>query len=238
MIEPGEMKRDFFLIETILWQLQANRTHAVAEFPLLERHLERLKRSAAVFSFPFPDETIREVMQALSARLAAGAGTEKGAGNRTKRYKVRCTLDSSGRFEITDVEQLQGIRTPVKVDISPETVDPGDIYLYHKTSRRKLFEKERRRLGKGLFDTIFQNTRDEITQGTITNIFLDTGSGMLLTPAMDCGLLPGVLRQKLLEEGRAEEAVLKKEDLMEAEALYVGNSVRGLLKTEPASVQK
>ena len=220
------MKRDFYLIETILWQAQAGSGCVPACFPLFERHFERLKKSAAFFSFSFPEKSIMEVMQALSAKLAAG-------GREMSRLKVRCTLDSSGTFAVAGVDELPEIAAPVKLDISPETVDPGDIFLYHKTSRRGLFDRERKRLKRnGCFDTVLLNKRGEITQGTITNIFLDLGADALLTPALRCGLLPGVLRQKLLAEGSAEEAVLKKEDLAQAEALYVGNSVRGLLRAE------
>ena len=38
------------------------------------------------------------------------------------------------------------------------------------------------------------NERGEICEGTITNIFADFGDGVLMTPRLDCGLLPGVLR--------------------------------------------
>ncbi len=231
MTEPGEMKRDFYLIETILWQAQADSCYGPAGYPLFVRHFERLKKSAVFFSFSFPEKAIKEVMQALSAKLAAGE--LKGLGRELRRFKVRCTLDSSGTFAVAGVDELVEIAAPVKLDISPETVDPGDIFLYHKTSRRELFDRERKRLKrKDCFDTVFLNKRGEVTQGTITNIFLDSGAGVLLTPALGCGLLPGVLRHKLLAEGGAQEAVLKKEDLIKAEALYVGNSVRGLLRAE------
>jgi len=74
------------------------------------------------------------------------------------------------------------------------------------------------------------NNRGEITQGTITNLFVDSGEGQLLTPALRCGLLPGVLRQKMLKEGRAREEILGLDDILGAKALFVGNSVRGLLR--------
>ena len=51
---------------------------------------------------------------------------------------------------------------------------------------------------------------------------------MLLTPPLACGLLPGVLRARLLREGRAREAVLRPADLA-ARRLFVGNSLRGLI---------
>ena len=46
----------------------------------------------------------------------------------------------------------------------------------------------------------------------------------------EAGLLPGVLRRKLLDEGRAREAELTLADL--AGGFLLGNSVRGLMKAE------
>ena len=53
---------------------------------------------------------------------------------------------------------------------------------------------------------------------------------MLLTPPAALGLLPGVLRQSLLAEGRAVEAELRLEDL--AGGFLIGNALRGLISAE------
>ena len=50
---------------------------------------------------------------------------------------------------------------------------------------------------------LLANERGELCEGTITNVFADFGDGVLATPRLDCGLLPGVLRAELLDEGRA-----------------------------------
>ena len=68
-----------------------------------------------------------------------------------------------------------------------------------------------------------------VTLSGHTDIFVQTDDGNLLTPALACGLLPGVLRAELLETGKAREAVLEPDDLVDAPALFVGNSLRGLI---------
>jgi 4-amino-4-deoxychorismate lyase len=78
-------------------------------------------------------------------------------------------------------------------------------------------------------EVILLNERGEVCEGTITNIFLDTGDDGLVTAALISGLLPGVLRGELLDTGRAREAVLGPADLADAKALFVGNSLRGLI---------
>ena len=57
----------------------------------------------------------------------------------------------------------------------------------------------------------------------------------MLTPPLSCGLLPGILREIMLESGEAVERVLCIDDLLDADALYIGNSVRGLMKAELTS---
>jgi len=47
---------------------------------------------------------------------------------------------------------------------------------------------------------------------------------------LHAGLLPGTLRAELLASGRAHEARLTRQDLLIAEAVFLGNSVRGLMK--------
>ena len=66
-----------------------------------------------------------------------------------------------------------------------------------------------------------------VSTGTITTVFFDAGAG-LRTPPLACGLLPGVLREEMLDTGQAREAVLRGEDLGRVR-LWVGNSLRGLI---------
>jgi 4-amino-4-deoxychorismate lyase len=73
------------------------------------------------------------------------------------------------------------------------------------------------------------NERGEVCEGTITNLFVDIGEDALVTPALDCGLLPGVLRGEMIEQGKAKEVTLTEADLRTAKMFYVGNSLRGLI---------
>ena len=49
-----------------------------------------------------------------------------------------------------------------------------------------------------------------------------------MTPPLARGLLPGILRGRLIEEGRAEEGDLVEADL--AGGFFIGNAVRGLVR--------
>ena len=91
-------------------------------------------------------------------------------------------------------------------------------------------------MAKGFFDVLFCNERAEVTEGSITNVFIRK-EGKLVTPPLSCGLLGGVLRGALLagevmtpDSLQVVEEVISVKDLRESEAIYVGNSVRGLLR--------
>jgi len=200
------------LIESILWQQDKG-------YFLLGLHLKRLRSSCEYFSIPFNLGGIEEGLKNLENSLSG------------ERMKIRIALEFDGRIKV-EKEALKPVCTPVKVKISLRKINQDDIFLYHKTSRRTLYEQERKKAKKrGFFEVIFFNTQDQLTEGTISNIFLFK-KGCLYTPPVYCGLLAGVLREHLLKEGKARERVLYLKDLLEADRVFIGNSVRGLLEAE------
>ena len=80
----------------------------------------------------------------------------------------------------------------------------------------------------GMDERIFLNTCEEISEGTISNIFFVRG-GKLETPAMGCGLLPGIIREYLCETEEAEETVIYQEMLNHYEECFVTNSLMGIM---------
>ena len=210
---------DLLLIETLRWEKGQDGT---GRFRLLKEHLERLQGSSISLGFPFNKKEFLKLLESVQEIFLK---------NRADSMRVRITLDQTGSFEVRYSKFRPNIEAPVKIDISQHRVNSSDPFLFHKTSKRELFDRERKRLdAHGLFETVFLNERDELTQGTITNLFLDIEENRLLTPALSSGLLPGTLRRHLLEKGRVEEAVLKAEDLLRARRIFLGNSVRGLFE--------
>jgi len=103
----------------------------------------------------------------------------------------------------------------------------------HKTTNRAFYDQPRQQAhaAHGVDEVLFRNERGELTEGSITNLFV-ARDGMLLTPPLSSGLLPGTLRAELLATGKATEQVLTLADLETAEAIWLGNSVRGLIRAE------
>ena len=209
---PVKEKADFGLIETLLWEK--------GEYFLLDLHMERLLASAKHFSRTADKRKILSELHHLSHKLNPSANS-----------KVRLVLDGQGHTEITHSPVEDPGPGPVKVAFSDKKTDPADIFLYHKTTNRTLYDAEAAEArSKGLFDVIFTNLEGEVTEGAITNLMIKSG-GDYFTPPLFCGLLPGVYRTFLLEDERVavKEKVLFKEDLLKADGMFVMNSVRKLL---------
>ena len=113
---------------------------------------------------------------------------------------------------------------PVRVAVRPLPVEPGDFRLRYKTTDRRFLDEVRQQSGE--FETLFVDPDGQLTEGSRTSLFVER-DGRLLTPPLSRGLMPGLLRAKLIEEGRAVEAELSPDDLQGD--FYVGNIVRGLI---------
>ena len=82
----------------------------------------------------------------------------------------------------------------------------------------------------GMEDALMLNTEGHVACTTIANIFL-LKNGTLVTPARDQGILTGVTRQTLIHSAAhlgmaAEERAVAPEELMEADAVFLTNSLR------------
>ncbi len=177
----------------------------------LERHLERLKRSAETLEFAFDRHHARNELQAATFRAGES--------------KVRLMLSQSGAMAIELRPLTPAAAEPVEVAIVPLPVSPKDFRLRHKTTDRSFYDEARAQAGTG--EVLFVDEAGYLTEGSFTNVFVEVG-GKLLTPPLSRALLPGILRERLIEEGRAEEADLVEADLVNG--FRIGNSLRGLMR--------
>jgi para-aminobenzoate synthetase/4-amino-4-deoxychorismate lyase len=214
----GGLGERFSLVETMLWD---------RGYPLMALHLDRLMDSAEYFGFACERDTAR----------AALMGYARGFEGESRR-KVRLLVDREGRMDIGN-EALaktggEDVKT-VRVCIWPERMDARNRMLFHKTTHRPLYAKALKAgVDAGFDDVLFMNLAGEVTEGAISNVFVEK-DGMWLTPPVECGLLAGVYRRHLLEtQARVEEQVLHPEDLQRADAVYLCNAVRGARRVEIA----
>jgi len=193
---------------------------------LPDEHLKRLAGSCRCFLIPVSRVKLKSALRKFAVKIQRHFRFKAGS-----ICKVKILVKSDGTVK-TEKESLAGVKTPVSIRISRRKTDPGSIWLYHKTTRRKLYDEELAESRKhGCFDVIFFNTNGELTEGAVSNVFVEK-NGILYTPPVKCGLLPGVLRGYLLKKRKAREKKLYMKDVLAAERIFIGNSVRGLLEAK------
>jgi len=184
------------------------------QYPRLNGHLVRLRRSAAWFGFVLDED---EVLQQLSLQPLDGV------------WRIRLTLDKAGHIAIQRAA-LAGEAPELRLATwAREVIDSGNPLRQHKTTERQVYDEALRELpaDSPIFDLVFLNERGEVAEGARSNVFVER-DGLLLTPPLTSGCLPGVLREELLASGRAREAVLWPDDL--AGGFWLGNALRGLIR--------
>ena len=197
---------DFSLLETILWQPDDG-------YFVLDYHLQRLQASAIYFDFNLDINSLKTQLDKLTKTFLNQA------------YKVRLLLDSCG--EITyQTMPLSSVNNQefVKLGMCSTPVDSNNLFLYHKTTNRQVYET-----AKAAFpdcdDVLLWNERGEITETCIGNIVVELNREFL-TPPVKCGLLAGTFRADLLEKGKIREEIITMEMLKYSDRIYIINSVQ------------
>ncbi len=202
---------DLRLFETILLD-------EAGEWRFEHEHLERLANSARYWDFPCDLHAVRRALHDL-ARSA-----------QSPPLVVRLELSQDGEISLHAREAPAPVAGPVKVLVSERRTDPADRFLFHKTTRRALYDQQRAAaVQAGCFEVIFVNTRGRLTEGAITSLFVRRGEEWLTPPVGD-GLLPGIWRAHFMAEVRAVERSLTLDDLFAADEVVIGNSVLGAVR--------
>jgi para-aminobenzoate synthetase/4-amino-4-deoxychorismate lyase len=186
---------------------------------LLEEHLTRLAASAEYFDYPLDLTAARQLLGSFQSQ---------------EPQRLRLLLSSNGHLELQHFA-LKPLPPQLTLRVAAVPVDAGDVFLYHKTTHRQVYESALAG-ASDCDDVILWNERGELTETSIFNLFLEI-DGELLTPPVSSGLLAGTFRESMLRAGKARERVLMKTDLELAVAIYVGNSVRGLIPARIVSAE-
>ena len=198
----------FDLIETMLFTPQDG-------IALLERHLERAKASAAALGTVFDRHEARNAIHALCFDLDTP-------------HKVRLQVARGGAIALEATRHGAQEGDPVRCIALPLPVAQTDWRLRHKTSERGFYADALEAAGiTGAADAVFVRPDGLVTESAIANVFVERG-GTLVTPPASLGLLPGVRRAALLDEGEAVEGEVTLDDL--AGGFRLGNAVRGLYR--------
>ncbi len=210
------------LFETLRWQ-------EGKFFTPLEYHYQRLQSGASFFEIPYP--TFEVFKKFLEKHL-------KEFKNQPKPFYVKFLLLSLGEGyyggKATDYR--------LKVVIKPFNPPKGKLTLtispFRKCSANPLWrfkttnflfnvKVKKEALKRGFYDALVLNEFERITETSSANFYCQK-DGVLLTPPTEEGLLEGVYRRLLLEQGKAFQHPLRLEDLKTCERFFISNSLLGL----------
>ncbi len=200
---------EFQLIETML--LKNNKIY------LLKNHIKRLIKSAKYFSFKYNKEKIIEDLKRtmkLNGKL-----------------KIRLLLDKHGNTKIETTEFTYQPKSGL-IKIAKDRVNSKNVFLYHKTTNRDLFNAYAKKLKEEkIIDFIFLNEKGNVTEGTIHNIII-LKDKRLVTPKRTSGVLRGTMLEYLAKKYNIKEEKVTIEDLKKSKALFLCNSVGGIKRVK------
>jgi branched-chain amino acid aminotransferase len=208
----------------------------------LDRHLRRLRRSASriAVDVPLGDDVLRGRLDAL---LAAAANPE----SYVRLIVTRGVGDVSYRFDRIHGPTVVMIAKPFEAP--PEEAYSGGIAASlssvrrnHRTALDPAIKScnllnnvlaVREAQGRGASEALMLNLEGDLAEGASSNVFL-VRDGVVRTPSLDSGILPGITREIVLEllpslgiEGREER--LRADDLLGADEVFVTSSLREAL---------
>lgn len=202
---------DLQLIETMRWE-------PTVGFARLAGHLSRLSTSAWYFDVPVDPAEVRASLD----RAISGSDTPT---------MVRLLVDRTGWITVETTPIDPPTRQLIRMAIDDEPVDPRDQFLHHKTTNRRTYSDAARRHPK-VDDVVLVNTSGNVTETTIANLAARI-DGVWVTPPVDDGLLAGVMRGALIDDGTLVERSITIEELNSASEVARFNAVRGW---EPAAI--
>ncbi|WP_298607420.1 chorismate-binding protein [uncultured Thiothrix sp.] len=220
--EESLLKARFFTRHTQAFELIETMLLEQGSVALLDRHLQRLQRSAEAFGW---DKPTKAMVQACIEQAFATVNGQ------FEPIRLRLSLNAAGQLNTT-TSALEPVQQPVKLALSKTAIDSHNPFLQHKTTARTLYNQALTEAkAASLFDYLFCNERGEMTEGSRSNLFVLL-NGQWYTPPLSCGLLAGVQRSVLFTELKAQERVLYPDDLSQAQQLLVCNALYGALNAE------
>ncbi len=192
--------------------LETMRFHPEHGYYLLDPHLRRMKKSALFFGFKIDVLDIQEILFGKAEKWE-------------EEKRVRLLLDRFGTIKLDYSSLHPKSESVIKVSISKESVHQNNVFLFHKTTNRDVYNQAIS-CSKDADDIILYNQHGEITESCIANIAIEI-EGTWVTPPVCCGLLAGTKRADLIDKNQLVERIFYKEDLINTMKIKLFNSVRG-----------
>lgn len=191
------------------------------EVTFLNDHLQRMKQAADYFLFNYDEKKIVKKINNELKTLDA-----------KKVYRLKIILNKTGKVEL-QIQEFTQKKSVIKIILSKNKINSLNKFQYFKTTNRKLYDEEYNHYkAKGFFDVIYLNENENVSEGSITNIFIRKGN-VITTPTLQCGILSGIYRKYFIRtHPETKEKRISLDDLLTADEIILTNSLRGAVKVD------
>lgn len=198
---------------------------------LIDRHLARLRRSIEMLGYPSLEEAL--LSRSIDAMITV-AGTASG------RLRVSTTRGDLPHTpptliaEFTSFDEIPPIPLPLELIVHPSPLQAPVLPFKPKgpgyATELRILEEVRR---VGYHECLRLTTEGFVGEGCLSNIFWHAG-GVLHTPSTTLGVLPGIMRERIIEiateEGvRCEIGAWNAAQLAYADEIFMTNALRGIM---------
>jgi len=207
------------------------RRDSSGDYIRIEAHLDRLRSACQDKGWAYPETQIQ-------TELHKAAQIDKDQNMRVRLEIGRA--DKTGDIYAAIKQSVFIPKTlPLSIAISRYPLTPDIQNSDIKTSRRDFYDGERARIQAVAIDNnmppidevVFLSPSGALCEGSFTSIYVELG-GTLYTPPLSQNILPSILRDEMLQAGQAQECNLNLDNLFHAEAIFCGNSLRGLMRAK------
>jgi len=186
----------------------------------LDEHLARVNKSITDLELKIEKLKKDEVFQYLNNN------------KNTLEYEVlKIVLSEKNRlflkreYTYTEKDYQKGF----SLNISKVRRNESSIFTFHKTLNYGDNILEKRKSKKlGYDEPIFLNSKNQITEGATSNIFVVV-EDKIYTPKLSCGLLNGIVRQYIISNYDVIEKEIDIKFLNNADEIFLTNSLFGIM---------
>jgi len=196
-----------------------------------DRHYDRMERGARLLRIPFVE---RDDLAGIVKSAVANSGISDA-------YVKICLLsggalnyyDDASRGDVAIVVRDYESRTgPARVCINEfRRISDSPVHGVKSLNYLENIIARREARLNGYDEAVFLNERGEIAEGTASNIFW-VKKDTLYTPSVECGILPGIIREILIDSVNAlglgvEEGGYYPESITGSRFAFLTNSLSG-----------
>ena len=193
-----------------------------------DAHFKRLTQSSKGIGMPFPIEEL-EVKSWITDLLKTNKLLNA-------RVKIIISQRAGDKFNVSIFSS--------PLEKSPESYsliayklgrDPNSVSFKHKTtSRADSYMAYKEALELRFNDALYINEKNELIECTRANIFLVL-EDRIITPLLECGILSGVTRSKIIEIAKKEGITVEEKNvnnlyLNKAKSVFITNAIIGIMK--------